>query len=472
MSLFQLRADLFVGAPVIFGGNLRGLHPRRIRTEILNLFVHSTWRRTLRIKATSNHILRMVGIYLFTLSAVQMPPAFSQAECKLSLEIAIQSALRENPELTAIREKVKVAHARIDGIALLGNPELETEFVGGIDGEQGLELSKSFQLGGQRGHRKRIANILLKKVNAELAEASRLLTKSVKLAFYNLVFVQEGLKLTVEIIQHYEQMRSIAQVQFETGDIPVTHVNLAKVQLQAVLRDAATLEGELQLAQLEINNLMGALLETTPTAIGTLSEKISPNQLQNVTLDILTTHALAHRADLKSFRLNAQLTDSELRLARAANIPDLGIAGIAQRSPGERVFGVKFSIPLPVFDQNRAEIDVAQAEQQVNTVEISNKERQITREVIEAFLSLTTAQKNLKFYEGDLLKLLNENLKLTRTAYDLGEAGLLEVILMQNEFIKIRFAHLEAFATYHKAVANLEAAVGTSVELLPQPSGG
>ena len=424
------------------------------------------------MKTTSNPILVMVGIYLFVVSTVQITPAFSQAECKISLEIAIQTALRENPELTAIREKVKVAHARIDGIALLGNPELETEFVGGIDGEQGLELSKSFQLGGQRGHRKRIAKILLEEVNVELTEASRLLTKSVKLAFYDLVLVQEKLKLTEEIIQHYEQMRNIAQVQFETGDISVTHVNLARVQLQSVLRDAATLDSELQLAQLEINNLMGALLETTPIAIGGFAEKISLNQLQNLKLDTLTTHAQAHRADVKSLRLNALLTDRELRLARAANIPDLSIAGIAQRSSDEKAFGVKFSFPLPVFDRNRAEIDVAKAEQQVNALVISNKERQIVREVMGTFLSLTTAQKNLKFYEGDLVKLLNENLKLTRSAYELGEAGLLEVILMQNEFIKIRFAHLDALTTFHKALAELEAAVGTSVELLPQPSGG
>ena len=424
------------------------------------------------MKTTSNPILVMVGIYLFVVSTVQIPPAFSQAECKISLEIAIQTALRENPELSAIREKVKVARARIDGIALLGNPELETEFVGGIDGEQGLELSKSFQLGGQRGHRKRIAKILLEEVNVELTEASRLLTKSVKLAFYDLVLVQEKLKLTEEIIQHYEQMRNIAQVQFETGDISVTHVNLARVQLQSVLRDAATLDSELKLAQLEINNLMGALLETTPIAIGGFAEKISLNQLQNLKLDTLTTHALAHRADVKSLRLNALLTDRELRLARAANIPDLSIAGIAQRSSDEKAFGVKFSFPLPVFDRNRAEIDVAKAEQQVNALVISNKERQVVREVIGTFLSLTTAQKNLKFYEGDLVKLLNENLKLTRTAYELGEAGLLEVILMQNEFIKIRFAHLDALTTFHKALAELEAAIGTSVELLPQPSGG
>ncbi len=459
------------------------------------------------MKPTSNLILpsMMVGIYLFILSIVQIPSTFSNAESSISLEIAIQTALRENPELSAIREKVKVAQAQIDGIALLSNPELETEFVGGIDGEQQLELTQSFQLGGQRSHRKQIAKIQLEKVNAELAAASRLLTKSVKLAFYELVLVQEKLKLAKEIIQHNEQMHNIAHVQFETGDISVTQVNLANIQLQAALREAATLESELQLAQLEINSLMGTLLEATPIAVGGLSDKTfspslaeesdgklglesqgnarriwanyaakSPQKFvleKKMKLDSLTAHALAHRAALKSMRLNAQLTEIEHRLAKAANIPDLSVAGLAQRRPDENVFGVKFSIPLPLFDRNRAEIDAAKAQQQVDAVKMSNQERQIAREVMAAFISLRTAQKALQFYEGPLSKnvltLLNENLELTRTAYELGEAELLEVILMQNEFTKTRFAYLNALAASHKALAELEFAIGTSVQLLP-----
>ena len=418
----------------------------------------------MRTKTTFNHILMIGGICLLTLSMVRIPSAFSNEESRISLEIAIKTASRENPRLNAIREKIKVARARIDGIALLGNPELETELVGGSDAAQKLELTKAFQLGGQRGHRKRIAKTQLEKVDAELAEASRSLMKSVKITFYELLLVQEKIKLTKEIVQHNEQMLDITQVQFETGDISVTQANLASIQLQSALREAATLESELQLAQLALNGLMGTPLESARIAVGDLHEKISPDTAQNWTLDTLKTHALAHRTDLKSLQLNARLTESKLQLAKAANIPDIGVGALAERSAGENAFGVKFSIPLPLFDRNRSEIDAAKAQQQVNAVEINNQEQQIAREVMAAFISLRTAQKTLKFYEGDSLKLLNENLTLTRTAYELGEAELLEVILMQNEFINTQFAYLDALGMYHKALAELEAAAGTSLK--------
>ena len=437
-------------------------------------------------KLTFNPIFVIGIICLLALSVWQMPTAFSDEafsykEGQVSLEVALQTALRENPDLNVIREKLKVVHARIEGIALLGNPELETEFAGGIDGDQGLELTQLFQLGGQRGHQRRIAKVHLEKVNAELAEASRLLTKSVKIAFYELALAQEKLELVKEVIQHNEQMSDIAQFQFEAGDISVTQVNLANIQLQSALREVVKLEGELQLTQLELNALMGTALETVRIAVGGFpsasstsfgtpqtTPEISPDAISELTLDALKTHALARRNDLKSVQLNADLTENELRLAKAANIPDLSVGALAQRSSGENQIGVKLTVPLPFFDRNRAEIDAAKAQQQVDTIEISNQERQISQEVMAAFLSLKTAQKTLKFYEGDSVKLLNENLKLTRTAYELGEAKLLEVILMQNEFIEMRFAYLEALAAYYKALAQLEAAIDTPIEqLLP-----
>ena len=419
------------------------------------------------IKTSLNHIFIIVGICLLILMIGQIPPAFSNEEGRASLEIAIETALRDNPELNVIREKVKVARARIDGIAMLGNPELETKFLGGPHAEQSLELTKAFQLGGQRRHRIRIAKTQLEKVDAELAKASQFVTKSVKIAFYELLLVQEKLKLATEIVQHNEQMRDIAQTRFETGDLSVTQANLANIHLQSALREAVRLESKLQLAQLSLNELMGAPLETARVAVGELREKASPDTLQKLTLDALKTQALAHRNDLKSLQLNAQLTESKLRLAKAANIPDLRVGALAERSVNERAFGMKFSIPLPLFNRNRAEINATKAEQQVDTIEINNAEKQIAREVMAAFLSLSTTQKMLRFYEGDSLKLLNENLKLTRTAYELGETELLEVILMQNEFIKTQFAYLDALAAYHKAFAQLEAAVGTSLESAP-----
>ena len=67
-------------------------------------------------------------------------------------------------------------------------------------------------------------------------------------------------------------MYDIAQFRFEAGDVSVTQANLANIQLQSALHEAVKLEGELQLAQLELNALMGTPLETARIAVGGLSD--------------------------------------------------------------------------------------------------------------------------------------------------------------------------------------------------------
>ena len=407
----------------------------------------------MRVKDRPIRAFWVMGICALGLNFVRIPATFAVEE--FTLDIAIQTALTLNPELKAIREKINVTQARLDGIALLSNPEIETEVVGGIPGGQKVELTKSFELGGQRGHRKRMTLTNIEKRNAEIAEASRLLTKSVKIAFCNLILIQEKLKLGKEVVQLSEQVAEIAQFQFEAGEISVTKLNLAKIQLQSVLRERSALESQLQLAQLELNSLMGTPLEQSLIAVGQLK-----SQPQKLNLDTLTADTLANRADLKSLRLDAQLIKSELKLARAANIPDLSVGAVAERGAGENLFGGKIGIQLPLFDRNHAEINAAKAQQGVNVAEISNQEREIVREVMVALLSLNAAQKALDFYEGELLNLLDENLELTRTAYQLGEAELLEVILTQNAFIDTRFAYLDALSTHRKALVELETVVG------------
>ena len=407
--------------------------------------------------------VRVRALHPVTILAVGMTCATAVAQTtQITLEEAIQTALTENLELKAIRQKIDVAQARLDGIALLGNPELETSVLPGEGGEREVELTKEFQLGGQRGHRKRMALAGIEKVNIEIVDAQRLLIKGVKEAFSELLLTQEKIKLAKSIVQLNGQIFDIATVEFEAGEVPITEVNLAKIELQSSIREQTELENERELAQLELNGLMGTPMESPHLAKGEL--KYQPLRLN---LDVLKTYALANRADLKALQMEGQITQSELALAKAENAPDLGISLITRREAGETLFGGKISIPLPFFDRNRVEIGAAKAQQQVNRVEVSTHQRQITREVVGAYLAVNAFQKVLAFYEGGILDLLDENLELTRTAYELGEAALLQVILTQNGFIEMRFAYLDALAAYTKALVELEAAAGENLGNIP-----
>lgn len=400
-----------------------------------------------------------IGICFFSLINVQ---TLGEAEMngEISLEMAIETAIQKNYTLRTINENVNIAQEEFNGFPFLSNPEVESEVIGGIQGEQNVEIIKSFEMGGQRRYRKQIAKIKLEIAKHELNWESKTLTKSVKLSFYQLLLTQEKLKLIRELIEHNQQIHEIAQFRYVAGDISVTQAGLANLQLQSSRRELATLENEQQLAQLELNELMGTSLTGKPIVTGKLLTENPPD----FDLDRLTSEALTYRTDLKVLKLQKQLTEITHKLVKATNIPDLSIGGIVERDPDETALGFKVSIPLPFFDRNRGKINVTKAQIKHHNAQILDKENKITRDVTSAFLSVNAANRNLKYYENDLLKLLNENLNLTRSAYELGETGLLELILIQNEYIKSRMDYIDTFYLYHKAYIDLEMAIGIPLE--------
>ncbi|RKU27083.1 hypothetical protein C6497_12355 [Candidatus Poribacteria bacterium] len=397
-----------------------------------------------------------IGIYIFSLIGL-LTPVSADMNNEISLERAIETAIKQNYTLRSIYEKVKIAQEEYNGIPLLSNPELESEFIGSIQGEQNIEIIKSIELGGQRRHRKKIAQINLEKAEHELTRERQTLNKSVKLSFYQLLLIQEKVKLVQEMILQNQLIYDIAQIRHVAGDIAITQVGLANLQLQSARRELATLENKQQLAQLELNGLMGTALTAKPRVTGDLPLKNPPD----INLDTLTSKALMHRTDLKSLKLQKQLTESTYKLAKAANIPNLGIGGIVQRNQDQTGLGLKVTIPLPIFDRNRVEIKTSTVQIKQDNIQILNLENTITQDVTAAYLSVKAGKRNLMFYENDLLKLINKNLILTRSAYELGETGLLELIIIQNEYIKSQMDYLDTLYIYQKAFIDLEMAIGT-----------
>lgn len=385
---------------------------------------------------------------------------------EITLQEAIQTALTENLELKTVRETVGIAKAQLARITLL-NPELESEILPQEGGEFNLELSKEFQIAGQRGHKKRIAQVNLDKTTLEIKNAERLLIREVKEAFLKFLYLQEQIKLQQTIVNLREQILKIAQIKFEAGEIPITEVNTVKVERQTAEREKMELENELALAQLRLNSLLSKPLESDIRAAGEL--RYEPLELS---FDDLKRYAIENRPDLKSLQLKEQMNQSELDKALAERIPNLGISFITRRelakASHETFIGGKISIPLPLFDRNRGSIDEAKAKGLKIATEIANKRQSIFREVVSAKTSVSLAKKVIQFYEQDILDLLDENLELMQTAYELGEAELLEVLRTQDEFIENRFAYLKALFNYQVSVADLECAVGGKLKEEPK----
>jgi outer membrane protein TolC len=87
----------------------------------------------------------------------------------------------------------------------------------------------------------------------------------------------------------------------------------------------------------------------------------------------------------------------------------------------------------------------------------------VKRDVALAYGRLQTAKETVQLYETEILPRGQENLRMIRTAYDLGDQQVLEVVAEQRRLIESQQQYIDALKEYRVALVELERAVGARI---------
>lgn len=395
------------------------------------------------------------------------------AEQNLSLAEALAFALAHNGDLAAAREEQALRVAAGTRADLLPNPTLELEGASGAltgsRNESGLAvgISQEFLLAGKRDKRRAVAGQEREASRWQLADRERLLRDEVATAFVDLLLSRERLALAERAIGLNRQLLQVAGERLAAGDIPELELNLVKVEL------ARSLGAQLDLARAQLRSaarlgtLMGLAAGDRPVPAGSLETAVSaPAPLVD-----LKQRARQQRPDLKALEAEAVKGEAEVALARAEAVPNLTAGLVARRDAtamevggveGKETaysIGLKLSLPLPLFDRNRAGIQEAGARKSSSDIRLAVAVRDLEREVETAYAGFRSAMDLRALYAAEILPQLEENLRLTREAYGLGEVGILAVIREQQNFAEVSDGYLTALASLQTAAIKLESAV-------------
>jgi outer membrane protein, heavy metal efflux system len=77
---------------------------------------------------------------------------------------------------------------------------------------------------------------------------------------------------------------------------------------------------------------------------------------------------------------------------------------------------------------------------------------------------LMSTGRSLSIYTGDIFPQLEENLRLTREAYRLGEVGFLSVVAAPLKYLEVNEGYLSALHEWNAEMARLAAAAGGEIE--------
>jgi outer membrane protein, heavy metal efflux system len=393
-----------------------------------------------------------LGVVLF------VSPGGAAAETRLTLDQALARARTNAPALLAARARVDEARGLRAGAAVLlrENPAIEAAVGPRLDGGAGagweVEVSQAFELGGLRSSRIAGAEAGIDRAFAETDELTRRLLRDVGIAYYRGLYAQERLDVARAAAVLARDTQQIAEKRHRAGDVPVLHVNVASTayarasaEVQAAAALVAGAAGELR-----------ALLDLEPAAalvlVGNLDDRVR-------------FEAVARDATVKD-RPEIRLLDAELHQARAEHAlgrgarwpePTLGLRYTNVEAGSAAVLGV-LTLRLPLFDRGQARTTIAAARMRRLHQETRAAER---RAAIEAHATQSVFRRRVDAVAelARALPLLEENERLSRRGYEVGQLGLAELLLIRREMLETKVDYLSRL--FEAAVAGIELLAAT-----------
>lgn len=391
------------------------------------------------------------------------PPAAVAAPVKatgFTLDDAIAKALVQSPRLQAFGSGVAAAKGELRQSTAWVNPEVgvEAENVAGQGAYKGFDsaevtygVTQEITIGGKISARENIAGKGLEIANLDYQAAALDVIRDVTSAYAEAVAAEENVRLATEQKELAQDVLKSVSVRVGAAAAPLIQKSRAEVELSTAIIAQDTAMREREIARKNLAALLG-------------EERLMP------TLDSAAFYAVAKpdvtnaEEKLKSnpdlVKLNSGLEQSKARLdlERANAIPDprLSVGVRDFRDSGDQAFVVGVSLPIPVFNANRGNIEKARNE--LSRTELENRSATLT---VNADLTRAEQQMENAYLRADTLKTeilpsADKAFRLAREGYGLGRFPYLEVLDAQRSLFGVKQQHIAALKEFHTAKAQVE----------------
>ncbi|HWL92722.1 MAG TPA: TolC family protein [Phycisphaerae bacterium] len=415
----------------------------------------------------------------------------------LTVDEAVQLCVLNNPTLQAEYASVGIARADVAQSGLFSNPSLafSVQFPEG-GGRSNIQASLAQNIVDlwQIPVRKRAAERSLDEAILRLARTASQLCIDTKVAYYAALAADESHSIAQENLHLTGSLLDVALAQQTAGIVGELDVNLnrqtvlgSQLEVQQTRLDASTARRRLAVL-LGLIGFADDLALTTP---------LPTNTHLQASDELLFEIATEHRLDLRAAKKAAEAAGARVELEYRKIIPEFSLGGAMERNErralggrklladtalasvanreltapdiqtrGERdlerrqeieaMFGPAFTLTLPIFDQNQAQIAKARFVYEQALKQVDALERAIVQEIRQSLDQLQTAADIVSFYEGSLLPQALSNLDLSRSSYEIGRTSVIIVLDAQRNLLTARRAAVTARQNAATAVAEVE----------------
>lgn len=403
------------------------------------------------------------------------PPAPALAQTPgavtITLDDAIQMALRHNHDLLAARTTVQQNEAEETTANLRPNPVLlaDSQFLPIFQPSQfssdyidtvaqfDIGVSYLFERGKKRQHRLQAAKDQTAVTRSQVADNERTLTFSVATLFISVELAESTLELAIESLKSFQNTVDIGEARYKDGDI--SEGDLLKIKLQLL-----QFQTDVSAARLARVQGLSDLRQLVGYESITSDYDVAGNfdyQPVKGNLDDFQAKALQTRPDLRAAQQGVTAANSQYALQKAIAKRDVTAQASYTHVSDTNNVSLFGQIPLPIFDRNQGEIArtgfaITQAQEQERFAN-----GQVLTDVRDAFENLRSNDQIVAVYRSGYLDQAKQSRDISDYSYRHGAASLLDYLDAERSYRATELAYRQALATYLAAVEQLREAVGT-----------
>lgn len=387
-------------------------------------------------------------------------------------------ALANNPEIQAARRRVDAAAERIPQAESLDDPMLQTGFfpepVQTAAGQQQFSLSASqrFPWPGKLRQRAAAAEAEVEIAQAHLDAVELDVTEQLRLAYYELYFLQRAVEITQTNREIVESYVPIAKEKSLEPDATQHDLLRAQLEVLNVDNELLQLKESLQTAQARLARVLAISPETDLRALAELQDQPIPQEIAR-----LYEQAVEARPELRAQLAAVHRDRHHIELAELDYYPDVttGLTwidtadhGISPVANGRDSFLVGLGVNLPIY---RRRLDSGLREAVAQTAADARQYdalRDRTREQVkDLFSRVEYDQELLMLFREEIVPTAEDTLNLSETAYTVGQVDIEQLINNWEQLLKFQLMQQRLEARLRQNLASLERVVGGSLQ---QPS--
>lgn len=411
-------------------------------------------------------IIFTLFILLITLSSFAI-----QEERKISLQDAIELAIRTNPQMELARLDVDIARNKIFEANRLQNPSIHTFQnipKAGMGNPQQVGVDYTIELF-KRGKRKETAKTYSLAASDHQKFLEYGLIAEVKKAYVNFLVKKSKYKILKEQEELAKELYENIKEEVEKGNLPKTE----EIQAKIVVNKSIMLTNVARTETITAQNYFNSVLNTSDINLDTKEDflpdnystlmAISPNE-KTPDLKEIKDYALNNRYDLLMAQKEAEAAKKNLETTKNLRIPDVeltggysyqtrGMSGDGQFQSGGYV-GARL-VNIPILYNFKPEIDNAKIEIQKAELKYEDAKIDAIRNITDAYEKFVIARENLNYYNKEILSNSRELMDASRQNLHNKEIDLTTFLVSKKLYLELMLGYQDALGEYYSSYADL-----------------